>query len=61
MILIWIVQFRLSDGRLITFADQSIGNSIEEIKAVLDRVFYDFEIRERASLHAFEYIVRYTN
>jgi hypothetical protein len=61
MILIWVVQFRLCNGKLITFRDQSVGNSKEEILAVLDNIFYDFQIRERADLVAFEYIIRFTN
>lgn len=61
MILIWIVQFRLSDGKVMTFRDQSIGNSVEEIKTVLDKVFYDFEVRERATIIGFEYIIRHAN
>ena len=61
MLLIWVVKFQLSNGQFITFKDCSYGNSIEEIKAVLDNIFVDFEIRERAVLVGFDFIVRFTN
>ena len=60
MVLIWTVTFRLRKGT-ITFRNQSEGNSIQEILAVLDIIFCEFEYKENAVLESFEYIVRFLN